>query len=414
MLRVALLTASFALLSPGTATALAPADAPAPAVQRPGAAAPAPAEPAAPAIQRPGASLSPGTAAPAASPDLSAGTASPDLSAGTASPDLSAGTAAPTPAPSPVTPRPTVRRSPASGPQPGVVEVPEGGPKPDLNTMPRYYRAPFSDAIWPALMGREVLMVLGSGARECVTLSKKTPDALFYVHRKNGKQQAPLSAVTSLHEHSWECKQHDSTPSEWARSGAAVGLGLSAIGLVMGSLYDIAHRNPRCEHDNGDNAEGDVDVDCGGGGPEIPHFAYSVVGVTMTTLGTPVVAIGGRSTSRDLRVQGKIWARATGWTLYAGATLMNILWLAGFYGDVESLQVRGLTTGAGVLGLGGAAFMSVDALMSRNELIRLRREDTQRADKPTARAGRGLRLGAAPIGQGGQMTGFGVGLGGRF
>jgi hypothetical protein len=137
--------------------------------------------------------------------------------------------------------------------------------------------------------------------------------------------------------------------------------------------------------------------------------------VTMTTLATPVVAIGGASSGRDLRVQGKIWARATGWTLYSAATLMNILWLAGFYGDVESLQVRGLTTGAGVLGLGGAAFMSVDALMSRQELTRLRKEDTQRQSAgATARAGRGLRIGAAPIGHGGQMHGFGFGLGGRF
>jgi len=123
-----------------------------------------------------------------------------------------------------------------------------------------------------------------------------------------------------------------------------------------------------------------------------------------------VVAIGGASTSRDLRVQGKIWARATGWTLYSAATVLNVLWLTGFYGQVEALQRRGLTTGAGLLGLGGASFMAVDALLARKELISLRRQDAQ--VRPSA--GRGLRFGASPIGQGGQLSGMSFGIGGQF
>ncbi len=267
----------------------------------------------------------------------------------------------------------------------------------------RYFRAPFADSLWPGLVGHEVLMVLGSGARECVTLTKKTPDALFFRHRKNGNQQAPLSAVTSIHEHSWECKSHDATPSEWARSGAAAGLALSGIGALMGTLYDVSHPDPRCELgvDNDGCAKGPIPV---------PHFLYSVLGITTVTLGTPVVAIGGASTSRDLRVQGKIWARASGWTLYSAATVLNVLWLAGFYGKVEALQLRGLTTGAGLLGLGGSGFMAVDALLARQELIALRRQDAQ--VRPSA--GRGLRFGATPIGQGGQLSGLSFGIGGRF
>jgi hypothetical protein len=273
--------------------------------------------------------------------------------------------------------------------------------------MPRYFRAPFNESMWPSVMGQEMLMVFGSGQRECVTLTRKTPDALFYVHRKNGKQQAPLVSVTSLHQNSWECKTHDATPSEWARSGAAVGIGLSGLGMIMGALYDAGHIDPKCERSKESGAV------CAKGAVEMPHFVYSVVGVTTTTLGTPVVAIGGRSTSRDLRVQGKIWARALGWTFYSAATLMNILWLSGFYGDVKALQVRGLTASAGVLGLGGSAFMAVDALSARAELTRLRREDAQRATTgPTA--GRGLRLGVSPVGTNGMMSGMSFGLGGRF
>lgn len=365
---------------------LAPQGSPAP-VQKPGGA-----EPTAPVVQRPGGALgdalSPGTAAPTTEPAPTSSTA---------------------PASTPATPavRVGASRRPTAASQVGVVEAPAGGPKPRVDGMPRYYQAPFSDAIWPDLLGREVLMVMGSGARACVTLSKKTPDALFYTHRTNGKQQAPLSAVTSLHESSWECKAHDSTPSEWARSGAAVGLGLSGLGLIMGALYDVDH-DPRREA-----AAKAMGTSYEASKIEMPHFVYSVIGITTTTLGTPVVAIGGASTSRDLRVQGKIWARATGWTLYSAATLLNILWLVGFYGEVEGLQRRGLTTGAGVLGLGGSAFMAVDALMSRQELVRLRREDSQR--RPTAsRARGGLRIGATPIGQAGHVHGMSFGIGGRF
>ncbi len=407
MLRVALLTVSLALPST-TLAQVAPADPLAPAVQKPGGSV-APMPP----VQRPEAAGDP-LASGTGSGELSPGTGTTTPGApGPSTPTPITSDPAPTPAPAPV-PVATPRRPAMARPQLGVVEAPAGGVRTDPGAMPRYYRAPFADSVWPSLVGRDLLVVFGSGARECVRLTKKTPDALFYVHRKNGNQQAPLSAVTSLHENSWECKSHDSTPSEWARSGAGTGLGFAALGLVMGGLYDAAHPQPRCERDE---APG---VTCKDGAGNLPHFMYSVLGVSMTTLATPVVAIGGRSTSRDLRVQGKIWARATGWTLYSAATLMNILWLTGFYGDVESLQVRGLTTGAGLLGLGGAAFMSVDALMARQELISLRRQDAQRSDSPMGpvvtpgKPRAGLRFGAQPIGQAGHMHGLSFGVGGRF
>lgn len=302
-----------------------------------------------------------------------------------------------------LSPRSGASRKPASV---GVYEVQAGAPAPAGEGMPRYFRAPFAESMWPGVVGHDVLMVLGSGARECVTLTKKTPDAVYFKHRKNGNQQAPLSAVTSIHEYSWECqtRTNEAPPAEWARSGAGAGLALSAIGAVMGGLYDASHPDPRCELRDEDG------VTCKKGVGGIPHFMYAILGVSTVTLGTPVVAIGGASTSRDLRVKGKIWARAAGWTLYSAATLLNVLWLTGFYGKVEALQLRGLTTGAGLLGLGGSGFMAVDALLARQELIALRRQDAQ--VRPVA--GRGLRIGASPIGQGGQMTGMSFGIGGRF
>ena len=407
--RVALLSVSLALPAPARA---APADPAAPPVQRPAGAS-------GPPVQRP-AELSSGTGTPAGGPSvelssgtgtqasgLSSGTGAVNLSSGTgATGELSSGTGSENMSSGTGTaggPRRAPARRPAGAEagvyaaQPGVVAVSAGG-------LPRYFRAPFAESMWPSMMGREVLVVLGTGARECVTLTRKTPEALYFTHRKHGAQQAPLAAVTSIHEHSWECKRHDATPSEWARSGAGAGLALSGVGLVMGALYDVAHPDPKCE------VTATADTRCAKGGLAVPHFMYTVIGVTTTTLGTPVVAIGGASTSRDLRVKGKIWARAAGWTFYSAATLLNILWVAGFYGRVEGLSARGMTTTAGVLGLGGSAFMAVDALMSRRELIELRRQDAL----PRPGAGRGLRFGAAPIGQAGQMSGLSFGVGGRF
>lgn len=361
---------------------------------------PAGATPEAPPLQRPSAVKAPVEPAPVAAEPAVA-------------PAAVVSPAAPAPAPGPtapvsLSPRPAASRPPvsrAAGPAAGVYEAQAGATPPAGDGMPRYFRAPFAESLWPGLVGHDVLIVLGSGARECVSLTKKTPDALFFKHRKHGDQQAPLSAVTSIHEHSWECKSgtNEATPSEWARSGAGAGLALSGIGALMGGLYDASHPDPRCE------LRGDKSL-CPKGALGVPHFVYAILGVTTVTLGTPVVAIGGASTSRDLRVQGKIWARATGWTLYSASVLLNVLWLTGFYGKVEALQLRGLTTGAGLLGLGGSSFMAVDALLARQELIALRRQDAQ--VRPGA--SRGLRIGASPIGQGGQLSGMSFGIGGRF
>lgn len=245
---------------------------------------------------------------------------------------------------------------------------------------PRYYRAPLGDPQWARLVGRQALLVLGRSGRECVTLTRVERDAVHYQHRKYGPQQVPRGAVTAVHEGSWECAEgRESTPAEWARVGAAVGLSFSAVGLLMGALRDA---------------------------DAVPHFMYAGIGVPTSTLGTPIVAIGGASTSRDLRVRGRTWARGLGYALYAGSVLVNVLWFAGQYGEVESLQVRGLASLAGGLGLAGAGFMTVDALSSRAELRTLNEQDmTPRA---TARR-RGLRLGAGVSGQG-----FSLGLGGRF
>lgn len=387
-LRVAVLTLSLALPAPTWAAQ----ETDPPPLQRPSAvktepAATVPATPEAPAPAAP-APVEPAGPAPAAPAVAAPSQVSPGTGAAVR-----------------LSPRPGASRQPA-GPGVGVYEAQPGAPAPASEGVPRYFRAPFAESLWPGLVGHDVLMVLGSGARECVTLTKKTPDALYFKHRKNGNQQAPLSAVTSIHEHSWECqtRTNEAPPAEWARSGAGAGLALSGIGAVMGGLYDASHPDPACE------LRDEEGVTCKKGVGGVPHFMYAILGVTTVTLGTPVVAIGGASTSRDLRVKGKIWARAAGWTLYSAATLLNVLWLTGFYGKVEALQVRGLTTGAGLLGLGGASFMAVDALLARQELIALRRQDAQ----VRTGAGRGLRIGAAPIGQGGRMSGMSFGIGGRF
>jgi hypothetical protein len=339
----------------------------------------APAAPAEPVTQRPaGAELSPGTAAPA--PAL----------------EKTPVTTTPTP-----TPRARVVR-----PKPGEGDVvAPAGPQPANDGMARYYRAPFAETVWPKVVGRDVLLVLGTGARVCVTLTRKTRDALYYTHRKNGAQQAPMTAVTSIHENSWECnKDYDSTPSEWARSGTAGGLTLSAIGAVMGVLSTAFPRTCTTDMEGMQSCTN-----------KFMPIAYSVIGVTTTTLGTPIVAAGGYSTSRDLRVKGKIWARATGWVLYSAGTLMNALWLVGTYAKVDALDAPGLTTGAGLLGLGGSAFMAVDSLSARNELAELLRKDSTPATQggPTARRS-SLGFGARPVGFAGQMHGLTFGVGGRF
>lgn len=276
------------------------------------------------------------------------------------------------------------------------------GPQPASDGQARYYRAPFPDTVWPKVVGRDVLLVLGTGARTCVTLTKKSSEALYYTHRKNGPQQAPLSAVTSIHENSWECdKDYDSTPSEWARSGAIGGLVLSSIGGVVGVLASAFPRT--C------TTGGSGDLECTN---KTMPMTYSVIGVTTTTLGTPIIAAGGYSTSRDLRVQGKLWARATGWVMYGSGTLINVLWLIGTWGKVDALDGAGMTAAAGLLGLGGSAFMAVDALSARRELAALRLQDTTPTGpgKPVSR----LQFGARPLGGMGQMHGLTFGLGGRF
>jgi len=137
------------------------------------------------------------------------------------------------------------------------------------------------------------------------------------------------------------------------------------------------------------------------------HFTYASLGVTTTLLGTPIVAIGGASTSRDLRVRGRLWARGLGYALYAGAVVFSALWLVGQYGDKAPLHFTGITSIAGGLGVLGSTFMAVDALSSRAELKRLELEDTGQAKATAQRAS--LHLGAGPSGHG-----FAVGLGGRF
>jgi hypothetical protein len=259
------------------------------------------------------------------------------------------------------------------------------------DTMPRYHPGPLSDAQWQRLGGKRALVIFGTAGRECVTLTRADKDAVFYVHPKNGPQQAPRSTVTAVHENSWECKEgRESPPAEWARVGAAVGVGFSTVGLAMGILYDVGRVGKG-------NDQGDY---------TIKHFVYAGLGVPAAMLGTPIVAIGAASTARDLRVRGKIWARGLGYALYAGSVLMNVLWIVGQYGEKEPLTFVGITSLAGGLGLAGSAFMAVDALASRAELLELQRQDT--GLKPVARR-KQLRVGAGPIGQG-----FAFALGGRF
>lgn len=259
------------------------------------------------------------------------------------------------------------------------------------DSMPRYYPMPLTDSQYQKLAGRRVLLIFGTAGRECVTFTRADKGAVYYNHPKNGAQQAPLVTVTAIHENSWECAEgRESTPSEWARVGAGVGIGFSAVGMLMGVLYDAGRAGKTDPGDYG-----------------MKHFMYAGLGLTTTLLGTPIVAIGGASTSRDLRVRGKLWARGLGYAFYAGAAVFSLLWVIGQYGEKEPLQFVGVTSLAGGLGLAGSAFMAVDALSSRAELKAFERQDTG-MDRKTARRAR-LHLGAGPSGHG-----FAVGLGGRF
>lgn len=349
--------------------------------------------------------FAPPEAPDAASTDLAEEPAEPEVAAPEVQRPAGASAPAPVRAPAPVSAPASapVRRTYVQRPKPGEGDVvAPAGPQPANDGMARYYRAPFGETVWPKVVGRDVLLVLGAGTRTCVTLTRKTADALHFTSRKTGSaQQAPLAAVTSIHENSWECdKDYDSTPSEWARSGAIGGLTMSAIGGVMGIINDVLPRT--CTTD-----ESGV-LQCTN---KMVPTAYSVIGVTMTTLGTPIIAAGGYSTSRDLRVQGKIWARATGWVMYGSGTLLNVLWLIGTYGKIDALDGRGMTTAAGLLGVGGSAFMAYDALSARNELAALRLQDATPASP--GRTSR-LQFGARPLGGVGQMHGLAFGVGGRF
>lgn len=260
-----------------------------------------------------------------------------------------------------------------------------------VDGMPRYHVAPLTDDQWVRLAGKKVLLILGTAGRECVTLSKADKSAVYYVHEANGAQQAPRGVITAVHENSWECAEgREAPPAEWARVGAGVGVAFSAVGLAMGVLYDVGRAG---KTDPGDYT--------------IKHFMYAGLGLSTTLLGTPIVAIGGASTSRDLRVRGKIWARGLGYALYGGAVIVGALWLVGQYGDRPSLDFVGVTSLAGGLGLAGSAFMAYDALSSRAELQELQLRDTG-GGRRQARRGQ-LRFGAGPLGQG-----FALALGGRF
>jgi hypothetical protein len=256
--------------------------------------------------------------------------------------------------------------------------------------MPRYHEAPLSDDQWQRLAGRRVLVVLGTAGRECVTLTRADQAAVYYVHERNGAQQAPRRAVTAVHEHSWECgERHDAPPAEWARVGAGLGIAFSVAGLGLGVAYDLGRKG---KTDPGDYT--------------IKHFMYAGMGLTTTLFGPPIVAIGASSTGRDLRVRGKIWARALGYIFFGGAVVTSALWLAGQYGGKTELNFVGITSLAGGFGLVGTGFMAYDALSSRAELLRL--HDYDAGIRPQARRG-GLRFGAGPMGQG-----FALSLGGRF
>src|SRR5690606_10350378 len=132
-----------------------------------------------------------------------------------------------------------------------------------------------------------------------------------------------------------ECAEgRESTPSEWARVGAGVGVGFSAVGMLMGVIYDAGRAGKSDPSDY-----------------SMKHFMYAGLGLTTTLLGTPIVAVGGASTARDLRVRGKLWARGLGYALYAGAAVFSVMWLIGQYGDKQPLQFVGVTSLAGGLGL---------------------------------------------------------------
>lgn len=256
--------------------------------------------------------------------------------------------------------------------------------------MPRYHEAPLADEVWHKLAGRRVLLVLGTAGRECVTLTRADQAAVYYVHERNGAQQVPRRAITAVHEHSWECTEgRESPPAEWARVGAGVGITFSLAGLALGVAYDLGRKG---KTDPGDYA--------------IKHFMYAGMGLTTTLLGTPIVAIGGSSTGRDLRVRGRPWARGIGYAFFAGAVVTSALWLAGQYGGRSELNFVGITSLAGGLGLVGTGFMALDALSARAELLRL--HDYDAGVRSQARRG-GLRFGAGPMGQGFALT-----LGGRF
>ncbi|MBK8263053.1 MAG: hypothetical protein IPK80_17155 [Nannocystis sp.] len=250
---------------------------------------------------------------------------------------------------------------------------------------PRYHRAPLSDSAWQQMIGREVLLVLSTGYRVCGSLSAVDREVIHYEDPAEGARRAARSMVTAVHEGSWECDDDDGAPKvEWARPGAAVGLGLAGVGVIFGVMEDAGAFGRASQ--------------------------FAILGGPSLLLAAPIAGFAGRSTARDLRVRGLPWARISGWTAYGAALVVTGLWAAGRFGEVEALAGPGLATAASGLGLLGTGLLAGDALRSRREMLEFRRLDSQ----PREAQGPRMQLSVAPIGRDGRATGLGVGLSGVF
>ncbi|HFE47574.1 MAG TPA: hypothetical protein ENJ18_19145 [Nannocystis exedens] len=226
-------------------------------------------------------------------------------------------------------------------------------------------------------------MVLNTGYRVCGTISAVSDDVVSYEDPDVGIRSAARYMVTSVHEASWECDKNSSIPKvEWARPGTATGLTIAGAGLVFGILQDV--------------------------GVFKRSSSYAVLAFPTLLFGAPVVGIAGRSTARDLRVRGVLWARTTGWIAFGGGAVATALWGLGYLANVEALQKPGLSSVGGGLGFVGAGLLGFDALRSRKQMLEVRRRD---AEPATAAH---LRISLVPLSFAGSLHGIGLGVGGRL
>ena len=232
-------------------------------------------------------------------------------------------------------------------------------------------------------------MQLTTGQRVCVYVTEVTSDEVFYEGVEGGRKHVKRSAITALHENSWECDEKSIVPKkEWARAGVAAGLALAGINTALATTYTAVE--------------------------DMAPYQYALFGIALTLAPPPMVWAAGRSAAWDLRVSGIGWARWAGWGFYAVSVAGLGMWVVGDLGQVDALSYRGNALWPAAAGLVSTVLFSVNALRARKELQAVRARDAEPPDRAAKTGVQQLGFSVAPMRMGARTHGFSFGVSGRF